>query len=201
MGDGALPRLLQDAKKGILLTKEDANVAFQLLKKSFMATKETKKVRGGYIIQGVNKHKSVMELLDILDGKLLKSNPPWTERYQISYMEIYSDANNKLFEDAILITPNKFVPIAPGLLSGASTAIALFSSFVFCINAFGKNTIMMERLKEVTKVASPGRIYDLIRFNKLLVPLLVTLGAAQGVYELLHLLVAWSKQVSNECCT
>ena len=92
------------------------------------------------------------------------------------------------------------MPIAPGLLSVASTAVALFSSVVFCIDAFGENTVVMERLKEATDVASAGGIYDLIWFNELLVPLLVTLGAAQGVHELSHYLVAWSKQVSDEYC-
>jgi len=58
----------------------------------------------------------------------------------------------------------------------------------------------MERLKEATEVASAGGIYDLLWFNELLVPLLVTLGAAQGVHELSHYLVAWSKQVSDEYC-
>ena len=194
------PRSLQDADEGVLPTKEDANVVFQLLEKSFMATEKPMKVRGGYIIRGVNKRKSAKELLDVLDGKILKSNPQWTERYQISYVEIYSDVNEELFEDAILITPNKFVPIAPGLLSVASTAVALFSSVVFCIDAFGENTVVMERLKEATDVASAGGTYDLIWFNELLVPLLVTLGAAQGVHELSHYLVAWSKQVSDEYC-
>ena len=194
------PRSLQDADEGVLPTKEDANVVFQLLEKSFMATEKPMKVRGGYIIRGVNKRKSAKELLDVLDGKILKSNPQWTERYQISYVEIYSDVNEELFEDAILITPNKFVPIAPGLLSVASTAVALFSSVVFCIDAFGENTVVMERLKEATDVASAGGTYDLIWFNEMLVPLLVTLGAAQGVHELSHYLVAWSKQVSDEYC-
>jgi hypothetical protein len=192
------PRSLQDADEDILPTWEDANVVFQLLDKSFMATERPVKVGGGYIIRGSNKRKSAGELLDVLDGMILKSNPAWMERYQISYVEIYSDDKEELFEDAILITPNKFVPIAPGFLSAASTAIAIFSSFVFCIDAFGENAVVMERLKEATDVASAGGTYDLAWFNELLVPLLVTLGAAQGVHELSHLLVAWSKQVSDE---
>jgi hypothetical protein len=38
------------------------------------------------------------------------------EKYQLSYVEIYSDSNEEIFEDAMLITPNRFVPIAPGFL-------------------------------------------------------------------------------------
>jgi hypothetical protein len=192
------PRSLQDADEGILPTLDDANVVFQLLEKSFMATERPMKVRGGYIIRGTNKRKSAGELLDALDGKILKSHPTWMEKYQINYVEIYSDSNEELFEDAILITPNRFVPIAPGLLNVASTAIAVFSTFVFCIDAFGENPVVMERLREATGIASAGGTYDLVWFNELLVPLLVTLGAAQGVHELSHLLVAWSKQVSDE---
>jgi len=33
-------------------------------------------------------------------------------------------------------------------------------------------------------------------FNMQLVPLLLTLGAAQGLHELSHIVTAWSKQVS-----
>lgn len=192
------PRSLQDADEDVLPTKEDANVVFQLLEKNFMATERPVRVRGGYIIRGTNKRKSSGELLDALDGKLVKANPKWLEKYQISHVEIYSDANEELFEDAILITPNKFVPIAPGLLSAASSAIAVFMSFVFCIDAFGENAVVMERLREASEVASAGGSYDLIWFNELLVPLLLTLGAAQGVHELSHILAAWSKQVSED---
>ena len=57
----------------------------------------------------------------------------------------------------------------------------------------------MERLREATNIASSGETYDLVWFKERLMLLLVTLGAAQGVHELLHLLVvAWSKQVSDE---
>ena len=190
------PRSLQDADESILPSKDDANVIFQLLEKNFMATEKPVKVKGGYIIRGVNKRKSTKELLHVLDGKLIKSYPQWIEKYQISFVEIYSDANEELFEDAILITPNTFVPMAPKLLSVASSAIAIFFSFVFCIDAFSDNTYVMDRLKEASEITAAGGTYDLLWFNMQLVPLLLTLGAAQGLHELSHIVTAWSKQVS-----
>jgi hypothetical protein len=189
------PRSLQDADESILPSNDDANVIFQLLETNFMATEKPVKVKGGYIIRGVNKRKSAKELLDVLDGKLLKTNPTWIEKYQISFVEIYSDANEELFEDALLITPNTFVPIAPKLLSAASSAIAIFFSFVFCIDAFSDNTYVMDRLKEASEITAAGGTYDLLWFNMQLVPLLLTLGAAQGLHELSHIVTAWSKQV------
>jgi hypothetical protein len=189
------PRSLQDADESILPGKDDANIIFQLLEKNFMATEKPVKVKGGYIIRGVNKRKSAKELLDVLDGKLLKTDPQWIEKYQISYVEIYSDANQELFEDALLITPNTFVPMAPKLLSAASSAIAIFFSFVFCIDAFSDNTYVMEKLKEASEITAAGGTYDLLWFNMQLVPLLLTLGAAQGLHELSHIVTAWSKQV------
>lgn len=205
------PRSLQDAEEEILPTEADANTVFQLLGKSFMATEKPMPVNGGYIIRGVNKLKSAKELLDVLDAKLLAAettsttedinnrSQSWTDRYQVSFVEIYSDTNEELFEDALLITPNYFTPLAPKLLSGITSSIALFSSFVYCINTFGGNTVVMQRLKEASESATAGGmgIGELTWFNALLIPLLVTLGAAQGVHEIAHIFVAWSKEVRS----
>ncbi|KAL7529129.1 hypothetical protein ACHAXR_002809, partial [Thalassiosira sp. AJA248-18] len=150
------PRSVQDVEEDLLPTGEDANVVFELLGRSFMATEKPMKVSGGYIIRGVNKRKSATELMDYLDGKLAKQSPEWTERYQMSFVEIYSDANDELFEDAILITPNKFAPLAPKLLAGVITAISLFSSVVYCIDAFGENEAVMEKLKSAVELAQDG---------------------------------------------
>jgi len=190
------PRSVQEADEASLPTELDAQIVFELLEKNlFMATEKPTKVNGGYIVRGLNKRKSAVELLDLLDGKLAKRNPEWTDRCQFSFVEIYSDANEELFEDAILITPNKFPPLANRVLSGAVTAVALFSSVVFCIDAFGENPAVMEKLRGAAEVAQNGGVYDLAWFNDLLIPLLVTLGAAQGFHEVGHLLVAWSRQV------
>jgi len=85
--------------------------------------------------------------------------------------------------------------LTPRLLSGVTSAIALFSSFVFCIDAFGENPAVMEKLKDAAEIAQNGGVYDLAWFNALLIPLLATLGAAQGFHEISHLAVAWSRQV------
>ena len=189
------PRTVQDIEEGILPTEEDADAVFQLLDRSFMATEKPIKGNGGYIIKGANKRKTSNELLDYIDGKLKKSNPQWSEKFQVSLVEIYSDANEELFEDALLITPNKFPPLANRALSIVTTAIALFSSVVFCIGAFSDNEVVMARLKEATELAQAGGSYDVAWFNTLLIPLLATLGSAQGVHEAAHYVVAWSKQV------
>lgn len=194
------PRSVREVDEDLLPTDEDADVVFRLLERSFMATERPVKVEGGYIIRGANKRKSATELLDYLDGKVAKSDPKWTERYQLSFVEIYSDSSEELFEDAILISPNKWNPLAPRALAGITTAVALFSSFVYCIDAFGENEVVMQRLKDASEVAAAagsatGGLYDLTWFNELLIPLLVTLGAAQGLHEAAHLIVAWSKQV------
>ena len=189
------PRTVQDIEEGILPTEEDADAVFQLLDRSFMATEKPIKGNGGYIIKGANKRKTSNELLDYIDGKLKKSNPQWSEKFQVSLVEIYSDANEELFEDALLITPNKFPPLANKALSIVTTAIALFSSVVFCIGAFSENEVVMARLKEATELAQAGGSYDVTWFNALLIPLLATLGSAQGVHEAAHYVVAWSKQV------
>lgn len=159
------PRTVQDAEEDVLPTEADANVIFQLLEKSFMATEKPQRVKGGYIIRGVNKRKSASELLDILDGKLAKTNPQWTDNFQLNFVEIYSDATEELFEDAILITPNRFAPMAPKLLAAVITVISLFSSFVYCIDAFGENPAVMEKLKGAAEIAQNGGVYDLSWFN------------------------------------
>jgi len=188
-------RTVQDAPKEVLPTAEDANVVFELLERSFMATEKPIKGNGGYIIKGKNKRKTTNELLDYVDGKLTKANPQWKEKFQVGLVEIYSDSAEELFEDALLITPNKFTPLTPRALSGGTTLIALFSSFVFCIDSFSSNEVVMTKLKEASEIATAGGVIDLTWFNGLLVPILVTLGAAQGLHEAAHLLVAWSKQV------
>ncbi|KAL7445444.1 hypothetical protein ACHAXH_010058 [Discostella pseudostelligera] len=196
------PRSLQDADVDLLPTEADANVVFQVLGKNFMATEKPMEVNGGYIIRGVNKRKTAKELLDVLDAKLAKAtiddnSQLWQDRYQVSFVEIYSDTNDELFEDALLITPNYFTPLAPKLLSVISSSIALFSSFVYCINTFGGNTVVMQRLKEASESATAGGMGmgELAWLNDLLIPLLATLGLAQGVHEMAHILVAWSKEV------
>jgi membrane-associated protease RseP (regulator of RpoE activity) len=198
------PRSLQDADVDLLPTEADANVVFQVLGKNFMATEKPMEVNGGYIIRGVNKRKTAKELLDVLDAKLAKAtiddnSQLWQDRYQVSFVEIYSDTNDELFEDALLITPNYFTPLAPKLLSVISSSIALFSSFVYCINTFGGNTVVMQRLKEASESATAGGMGmgELAWFNDLLIPLLATLGLAQGVHEMAHILVAWSKEVRD----
>lgn len=160
-----------------------------------MATEKPIQVSGGYIIRGTNKRKSASELLDYLDGKVTKSNPEWMEKYQLSFVELYSEAETELFEDALLITPNKFVSKAPKFLAGATTAVALFSSFVYAIDTFGENPMVMQKLKDASEIATAGGTYDITWFNELLIPFLVTLGAAQGLHEAAHYVVAWSKQV------
>lgn len=210
------PRSLQDIDEEFLPTESDANAVFQLLGKNFMATEKPMEVNGGYIIRGVNKRKSAKELLDVLDAKLAKTlttndddhddddntnnSQPWMDRYQVSLVEIYSDTNDELFEDALLITPNYFSPLAPKLLSGITSSIALFSSFVYCINTFGGNAVVMQRLKEASESATAGGMGmgELTWFNDMLIPLLVTLGVTQGVHEMAHLLVAWSKEVCGD---
>lgn len=189
------PRNVREADEEILPSADDVNVVFQLLETSFMATEKPIQVSGGYIIRGTNKRKSASELLDYLDGKVTKSNPEWMEKYQLSFVELYSEAETELFEDALLITPNKFVSKAPKFLAGATTAVALFSSFVYAIDTFGENPMVMQKLKDASEIATAGGTYDISWFNELLIPFLVTLGAAQGLHEAAHYVVAWSKQV------
>lgn len=190
------PRTVTEiADEAVLPSADDANVVFQLLEKSFMATEKPVQVAGGYIIRGTNKRKSASELLEYLDGKVAKANPEWTDKFQISLVEIYADKTEELFEDAILISPNKFVPLVSKLLVVATTSVALFSSFVYAIDTFGENPEVMQRLKDAGEIATAGGVYDISWFNELLVPLLLTLGAAQGLHEMMHYLVAWTRQV------
>lgn len=191
------PRNVQEMDEELLPSEEDANVVFEQLGRSFMATERPIKASGGYVIRGVNKRKSAGELVDYLDAKVAKAKPDWTDKYQLSLVEIYSDESAELFEDAILVTANKFPEQVPKALGLVTTAIALFSSFVYCIDAFGENEVVMQRLKDASEVAAAGGVYDITWFNELLIPLLVTLGAAQGFHEAAHYLVAWSKQVSD----
>ena len=182
------PRNFQDAE-------EDAQTVFQLLDQTtFMATEKPLRVNGGYLIRGLNKRKSASEMLDAIDAKLAKASPQWTEKYQLNFVEYTTDTPTELSELALLLTPNVFAPTAPVALSVFSTSVAFFLSFLYCINTFAGNDAVMERLKEASELAGNGGLYDISWFNELLVPLLVTLGAAQGVHELLHLLVAgWNK--------
>jgi len=192
------PRVVQDADEAILPRDIDANVIFQLLDRTtFMAVEKPMQVEGGYIIRGKNKRKTATQLLENIDEKLAKESPQWQESFQLSFVEIYADSSEQLFEDALLITPNKFAPMAPKLFAGVITAISLFSSFVYCIDTFSENEAVMQKLKEASEQATSGIVgaYDLTWFNELLVPMLVTLGLAQGLHEAGHLVMSWSKGI------
>ncbi|KAK1744809.1 zinc metalloprotease (family M50) [Skeletonema marinoi] len=184
--------------EAILPRDIDANVIFQLLDRTtFMAVEKPMQVEGGYIIRGKNKRKTATQLLEVIDEKLAKESPQWQESFQLSFVEIYADSSEQLFEDALLITPNKFAPMAPKLFAGVITAISLFSSFVYCIDTFSENEAVMQKLKEASEQATSGIVgaYDLTWFNELLVPMLVTLGLAQGLHEAGHLVMSWSKGI------
>jgi uncharacterized protein YaaR (DUF327 family) len=192
------PRVVQDVDESLLPREIDAQVIFQLLDRTtFMAVEKPMQVQGGYIIRGENKRKTATQLLDVIDEKLDKESPQWKESFQLSFVEIYADSSDQLFEDALLITPNKFAPMAPKLFAAVITAISLFSSFVYCIDTFSENDAVMQRLKDASEQATAGiaGAYDLAWFNELLVPMLVTLGLAQGLHEAGHLVVAWSKGI------
>lgn len=192
------PRVVQDVDEALLPREIDAQVIFQLLDRTtFMAVEKPMQVQGGYIIRGENKRKTATQLLDVIDEKLDKESPQFKESFQLSFVEIYADSSDQLFEDALLITPNKFAPMAPKLFAAVITAISLFSSFVYCIDTFSENDAVMQRLKEASEQATAGiaGAYDLAWFNELLVPMLVTLGLAQGLHEAGHLVVAWSKGI------
>lgn len=192
------PRVVQDADEAILPREIDANVVFQLLDRTtFMAVEKPMQVDGGYIIRGENKRKTATQLLEVIDEKLAKESPQWKDSFQISFVEIYADSSEQLFEDALLITPNKFAPLSNKLFAGVVTAVSLFSSFVYCIDTFSENEAVMKRLKEASEQAASGIVgaYDLTWFNELLVPMLVTLGLAQGLHEAGHLVMAWSKGI------
>ncbi|KAL7462270.1 hypothetical protein ACHAXS_002653 [Conticribra weissflogii] len=189
------PRNFQDAEEDVLPTEADAQTVFQVLdQKTFMASEKPLKVSGGYLIRGLNKRKSANELLDVVEEKIIKINPAWMEKFQLNFVEITTDTPTELTELALLISPNSFPPTAPALLNIFTTTISIFFSFVYCINTFAGNEVVMQRLKEASEMASVGS-YDITWFNSLLVPLLVTLGASQGAHELAHLLVAWANKV------
>jgi len=163
----------------------------------FSASEKPQRVGGGYIIKGTYKEKSTSDLIDALDGKIGKMSPTWKDKFQVSLVEIYSDDDAQLFQDALFISPNKFPVMAPKALSVVVTAIALFSSVVYCIDCFAENTVVMERLKNAAQIGQDGGggQVDLSWFNELLIPMLVVLGAAQVLHEAAHYAVAWTKQV------
>lgn len=193
------PRTLQDIEEDMLPTDEDAQTVFKLLdQNTFMAIEKPIKVSGGYLIRGKNKRKEASELLDAIDKKLTKESPEWTEKFQLNYVEITAEPNSAEFiEDALLLTPNNFPVLAPFVISGLTTAIALFSSFVYGIDTFSGNQVVMEKLKEASERSAGGLSIDITWFNEMLVPLLLVLGSAQGLHELGHYLVAWSNKVSK----
>jgi hypothetical protein len=193
------PRTLQDIEEDMLPTDEDAQTVFKLLdQNTFMAIEKPIKVSGGYLIRGKNKRKEASELLDAIDKKLTKESLEWTEKFQLNYVEITAEPNSAEFiEDALLLTPNNFPVLAPFVISGLTTAIALFSSFVYGIDTFSGNQVVMEKLKEASERSAGGLSIDITWFNEMLVPLLLVLGSAQGLHELGHYLVAWSNKVSK----
>jgi hypothetical protein len=194
------PRSLQDMESLLLPKEEDADLVFAALdQNTFMATERPIRVNGGYLIRGVNKRGSPSELIEALDKKI--TNEQFNERCQVNFVEITADPNSEEFiEDAILITSNKFPVRAPLPLGILATAISVFYTFIWGIDAFSGNQVVMQRLKEASELAqaaSTGGVqYDLAWFNEMLLPLLGTLALVQGVHELGHLTVAWSNKVS-----
>mmetsp|Transcript_26881 Transcript_26881/g.60783 ORF Transcript_26881/g.60783 Transcript_26881/m.60783 type:complete len:682 (-) Transcript_26881:97-2142(-) len=193
------PRQVQENEEGIP-TEDDAQVVFQVLAEGstcFSASEKPQKVGGGYIIKGTYKETSnSSDLIDAIDGKIGKISQTWKNKFQVSLVEIYSDDDTQLFQDALFISPNKFPVMAPKALSVAVTAIALFSSVVYCIDCFAENTVVMERLKDAAQIGqNGGGQVDLSWFNELLIPMLLVLGAAQALHEAAHYTMAWTKQV------
>jgi hypothetical protein len=200
------PRSVQDMDEDLLPTEEDADAIFRLLDKStFMATEKPIKVNGGYIIRGVNKRSTSVDLIEAIDKKIEKSFPKFTESFQVNYVEITADpADDEFIEDSLLITANKFPVAAPLPLGLLTTGISCFWAFTYGINTFGGNPVVMQKLKEANDAAtalasgSTGidtSTYDLSWFNELLLPLLGSLALIQGVHELGHLTVAWANKV------
>ena len=193
------PRQVQENEEGIP-TEDDAQVVFQVLADSstcFSASEKPQRVGGGYIIKGTYKETSNSgDLIDAIDGKIGKISQTWKNKFQVSLVEIYSDDDTQLFQDALFISPNKFPVMAPKALSVAVTAIALFSSVVYCIDCFAENTVVMERLKDAAQIGQDGGgQVDLSWFNELLIPMLLVLGAAQALHEVAQYTMAWTKQV------
>ncbi|KAL7518863.1 hypothetical protein ACHAWX_003668 [Stephanocyclus meneghinianus] len=195
------PKSVQDANESLLPSEEDAQAFFKLLdQNTFMATEKPFKVNGGYLIRGVNKRNTASELVGRLDEKIAREIPKWKDSFQWSYVEITADPESEeFFEDAILITPNKFPVQAPVALSILVTAISCFYTFVYGIDMFAGNPVVMDRLKEASEksasLAAAGVPYDLTWFNDLLLPLLGTLALVQGFHEAGHLLVAWLNKI------
>jgi len=195
------PKSIQDVDESLLPSDEDAQAVFKLLdQNTFMATEKPFKVNGGYLIRGVNKRNSASDFVLRLDEKIAREIPKWNDSFQWSYVEITADPESEeFFEDALLITPNKFPVQAPVALSILATAISCFYTFVYGIDTFAGNPVVMERLKEASEksasLAAAGVPYDLTWFNDLLLPLLGTLALVQGFHEAGHLLVAWLNKV------
>lgn len=200
------PRSVQDMDEGLLPGEKDADAVFKLLdSNTFMATEKPIKVNGGYLIRGVNKRSSSSELMDMLDAKIQDKVPQFTTNFQVNHVEITADPNSEEFiEDCILITSNTFPVKAPLALGIVSTAISCFYAFIYAINAFAGNEVVMARLKEANEQAAAlasGSVgidsvsVDLSWFNELLLPLLGSLALIQGVHELGHLTVAWANKV------
>eukprot|EP00804_Cyclotella_cryptica_P008932 CCRYP_012038-RA/>CCRYP_012038-RA protein AED:0.32 eAED:0.32 QI:254/1/1/1/0.5/0.66/3/791/461 len=147
------PKSIQDLEESVLPSEEDAQAVFKLLdQNTFMATEKPFKVNGGYLIRGVNKRNTASELVDRLDEKIVREIPTWKDSFQLSYVEITADPESEEFiEDAILITPNKFPVQAPVALSILATAISCFYTFVYGIDTFAANPVVMERLKEASE--------------------------------------------------
>ena len=202
------PRSVQDVDDELLPGDEDAEAIFRLLDSStFMATEKPIRVNGGYLIRGVNKRSSSSQLIEAIDDKIAKGLSEFTNRYQVSFVEITADPNSEEFiEDSLLITPNKFPVRAPLALGIVATAISCFYTFTYGINTFAGNPVVMQRLKEANEqaaalaagtTATDLASYDLSWFNDLLLPLLGSLAVIQGVHELGHLTVAWANNVSD----
>lgn len=200
------PRIVQDMDDDLLPTDEDADAIFRLLDSStFMATQKPIRVNGGYIIKGVNKRSTSVDLMEAIDKKIEKSLPKFTESFQVNYVEITADpGQDEFIEDSLLITSNKFPVMAPLPLGLLATGISIFYTFTFGINAFGGNPVVMQKLKEANDAATAlasgsagidAVTYDLSWFNELLLPLLGCLALIQGVHELGHLTVAWANKV------
>ena len=200
------PRSVQDMDEGLLPGGKDADAVFKLLdSNTFMATEKPIKVNGGYLIRGVNKRSSSSELMDMLDAKIQDKIPQFTTKYQVNHVEITADPNSEEFiEDCILITSNTFPVRAPLALGIVSTAISCFYAFIYGINAFAGNEVVMARLKEANEQAAAlasgsvgvdGVSVDLSWFNELMLPLLGSLAVIQGLHELGHLTVAWANNV------
>lgn len=200
------PRSIQDMDDEFLPQDEDAEAVFKLLDSStFMSIQKPVRVNGGYVIRGVNKRSTPADLMEAIDKKIAAEIPNFTDSFQVNYVEITADADSEDFiEDSLLITSNKFPVKAPLPLGLIATAISCFYGFTYAINTFAGNPVVMQRLKDANDAATAlasGTVgmdavsYDLSWFNELLLPLLGSLAAIQGVHELGHLSVAWANKI------